>query len=365
MRSFAAGDPVRGLAVVGITVFHTSYFALVANDALPRGEEWPQAYGAAAPLLDGAELSLSLFFVLSGYLLWLPFARWLVAGARRPALGRYLRNRLLRIVPVFYVVLAVLAVRHGIDGDAGWALVSVPLFAQSYFPSIEQATFPVAQAWTLDVELAFYLFLPVLAVVGLRGRARPAPLLALLVALFAGSIALRAAGPPTAQWLHAFPMVLHALVPGMVLATLEAAWGDRAPRAPGWLAPALFAGGLLAFAAATTIERAAASSHAVLASLGAGLFLAGPLLHQLRTGGSWPVLDNRVLRWVGERSYPMYAVHFAVGLELFRLAGRTGGVWPTLGVWLPAALAVSVALAAALHRTVELPAMRLRTAWRG
>ena len=57
-----------------------------------------------------------MFFTLTGYLLFLPFARsaW---GERGPIrYGRYAANRALRILPLYYVVIAI---GSGEPGPAG------------------------------------------------------------------------------------------------------------------------------------------------------------------------------------------------------------------------------------------------------
>ncbi len=48
---------------------------------------------------------MPLFFVLSGFLLWRPIASAVLRGRRLPSVRRYARNRALRILPAYWVVL--------------------------------------------------------------------------------------------------------------------------------------------------------------------------------------------------------------------------------------------------------------------
>ena len=93
-----AGDGVRG---VGALFVFTTHVCLLA-DPVPNNNLL--SYGWAAPILGHIDLALSAFFVLSGYLIARPYARAYVAGTRRPRLRNYVRNRVLRVVPVFYLL---------------------------------------------------------------------------------------------------------------------------------------------------------------------------------------------------------------------------------------------------------------------
>lgn len=42
---------------------------------------------------------------------------------------------------------------------------------------------------------------------------------------------------------------------------------------------------------------------------------------------AWRGLDNPVMDWLGARSYSIYLVHYAIGLELVSLAKQAGSAW--------------------------------------
>ncbi len=113
---------------------------------------------------------MSIFFLISGFLLYRPFALSHLAGLPGPDRRRFWTRRLLRIVPAYWLALTVLAYGfHTVSMGPGWqGVVSHYLFLQIYFPS--QSVYGIPQAWSLCTEMTFYLFLPLYAWLAARGR---------------------------------------------------------------------------------------------------------------------------------------------------------------------------------------------------
>ncbi|MER3453225.1 MAG: acyltransferase, partial [Acidimicrobiia bacterium] len=130
------------------------------------------------------DIGVSLFFLISGFLLYRPFAAGHLAGTGGMPLGRYLRRRWLRIVPAYWVALTfVLFVfrqkpHHGL-GD----LAIYYGFAQIY--SQNHVRGGIQQAWTLNTEESFYLALPLYAAAVRRAGRRVGALRAELVGVAA------------------------------------------------------------------------------------------------------------------------------------------------------------------------------------
>ena len=93
----------------------------------------------------------------------------------------------------------------------------------------------------------------------------------------------------------------------------------------------------------------------------------GALLLQWGTGGCWRLLDNRPLRWLGQRSYSIYLVHLVIVVELaprFLRALDDNYKEAFLAVF-AVSMVASVALGEILFRLVEAPFMNLkRGGWR-
>jgi peptidoglycan/LPS O-acetylase OafA/YrhL len=169
-------DTIRGIAVA-MVLFHHIWGLGGAPNLRPKllGVRLP-----LAPLLQGAGLGVDIFFVLSGYLLSLPWHR-AEAGGTNPKLGTYLRRRLSRIVPPYYgVLLIVLLFMHpavipwGSIHTSGGIKRTVAhlLFAQQLFPISAGGYGALGSLWTLTIEMIFYLILPVMVLGFLKGRWR-------------------------------------------------------------------------------------------------------------------------------------------------------------------------------------------------
>src|SRR4051794_35428513 len=99
---FIAGDPLRALAALSVLTYHMAFgAALLSTAGGSRDARFADAYGPLGHVLANLDLGLFVFFVLSGSLLARPFLRAIVNGDRRPDAVRYLRNRILRIVPAY------------------------------------------------------------------------------------------------------------------------------------------------------------------------------------------------------------------------------------------------------------------------
>src|SRR4051812_48270279 len=154
IRRDGALDGLRAVAALSVVAFHVWLYT--ASDPTR-----PTREGFSNRLLFEGRIGLVLFFVLSGFLLFRPFMRGGIS------LRRYFARRAARIVPAYWVALvgAVLLLWGG-GGTPGIRLPdasSLGLFAvfgQNYSDATIMQLNPVT--WTLCVEVAFYLLLPLL-----------------------------------------------------------------------------------------------------------------------------------------------------------------------------------------------------------
>ncbi len=186
---FAHLDAMRALAALAVVGFHA--FAI-------SGFSGTAALGAVTSRLD---LGVTVFFLLSGFLLYRPYVAVRLEGRAPMPLRRFYGRRLLRIVPAYWLALTVLALGPGVGGG----VLSVPgglryyLFAQNL--SADTVVQGIGPAWTLCVELGFYAVLPLYAVLAARGlahrpdRTRARDELLLLALLGSVSVGLRALLP--------------------------------------------------------------------------------------------------------------------------------------------------------------------------
>src|SRR5258708_7142932 len=105
-----------------------------------------------------------LFFVLSGFLLFLPYVRAMLDGRRLPAARRFYENRALRILPAFYVCLFILAAVHWQEYSPSQNFADIAVHVFFIHDISAQTVFAFdGPFWTLAAEWQFYLLLPLIA----------------------------------------------------------------------------------------------------------------------------------------------------------------------------------------------------------
>jgi peptidoglycan/LPS O-acetylase OafA/YrhL len=316
------------------------------------------AEGLFGAVLSRLDIGVALFFALSGFLLYRPWAVARESSSTGPRVRGYLWRRALRILPAYWVVVVVaLAFLPANEGAslATW-LANLGL-VQIYVP--DTLAVGLTQMWSLATEVAFYLLLPALGWLTLRrGRSGRSPL---VPALWLAGV-LTAVDVAWAGWIHqdgADPGLRGFWLPsftswfglGILLAAavVHVASGRPAPRAlrpvltladqPGacWVAAlGLFLVAATPLAGPRGFEGMATGTQAVLKNLlyaavvGLAL-LPATLGHQ---GGAFHrVLSLPPLRRLGDISYGIFLWHLVVLFWVFEVTGRppfSGGFWPVL-----------------------------------
>lgn len=174
----AGFDGLRAVAALAIFVYHFRIYVVVFPSSREMFDIWMQL-----------RVGVWIFFVLSGFLLYRPYAAARRDGRPGPPLRDYLRNRVLRVYPAYAVALVLLTyVFHKTECQAfGSFLVQLGLL-QIYDRSELLKGIPVT--WSLAVEVSFYALLPLYA--GLVARASRR--LAVVRAEALGLVALVATG---------------------------------------------------------------------------------------------------------------------------------------------------------------------------
>ncbi|BBZ29831.1 acyltransferase [Mycolicibacterium madagascariense] len=333
-------------------------------------------HGYLGLMYSRMEIGVPIFFVLSGFLLFSPWVRSAVSEQAPPSVRRYARHRVRRIMPAYVVtVLAAYLLYHfrtaGPNPGHTWIglvrnLTLTQIYTDDYlFSYLHQG---LTQMWSLAVEVAFYVALPVLAwlllVVLCRRRWRPARLVLGLAVLALVSPAwlvlvhtthVLPDGAPL--WL---PTYLMWFLGGMLLATLR----PLGVRAYGLvcipLALACY------FIVSTPIAGAPTTSpaelreglakcvfYAVISTL-----LVAPLALPGGDGArSWyaRAMASRPMVFLGEISYEIFLVHLItmelVMVEILRAPVYTGSMLALFVV----TLVVTVPVAWGLHRVTRVP----------
>jgi peptidoglycan/LPS O-acetylase OafA/YrhL len=369
-----AGNGVRGVGM--LLVFSTHLFLL----ADPSPYNNMDSYGWAAPVLGHLDLGLAAFFALSGYLIARPFARAYVVGKPRPRLRSYVRNRVLRVAPAFYLFTVLVLLRFGVDGTLAsgspyesewWQVLGQFLLVQGQTAGVAVA--PIGPAWSIGAEVGFYILIPISAWIAMRvaTRIHTPQRRALLAIAAAGvamlvSIALRNVDKYAFQWLTSPPAIMFVFMPGVAIALAEPLIAPRLRERAG-LARRL-AWGAFAFAALTAVLYTvtdydarqtpihhALGQRALLAVLCTGALMLGLVVLQLGTGTAPRLFANRLMQWMGERSYSFYLAHIWVLLEIDHALGGGESIATRLAIMAAIALPLTTAIAALSYRYVERP----------
>lgn len=308
---------LRALAALAVVIHHCSY----------RLQGEIQAFAAG----------VDLFFIISGFIMLA------TAGRESSTPGRFMLRRLIRIVPLYWVITLVLAAVvslapaefSGRQPDA-WRLA----LSLAFLPHADQHgdLFPyLVMGWTLNYEIFFYAL--VAMALWLPARLRFGAIAAVLLGLVALGLLAAPRAPALAAWTN--PLLLEFLAGGG-LAVLR----DRG-RLPGrGFGIALIGAGLGALALVETSGSFTEGRRLLLWGVPALLILAGALTLE-------PAREPLRLAWLrrlGDASYSLYLLHTLVISVVFRLVGTA-----VPGRFLLACLIGSVAAALACNAAFERP----------
>ena len=372
--AFPLLDGYRALAALMVLTTHVAF---------NTGEIFRPALG---PLLGRMDFGVTLFFLLSGFLLYRPWARSAMQATPGPRLGVYALRRAARILPAYWVMVAFTLLLLPEIQPVVWQAWPVHLgLLHIYVPgfTLEGLT----QTWSLATEVAFYVLLPVFAwVAGRRHRGDPGRsarwqlgTLAAMVAISWTFTVVRVVGllgqdTIVGYWLPGF---LDWFALGMAAAVIQVRL-STSTHPPAWMttvrdiaaapgpclaiAAALFViaatpiAGPLTFAAAE--PWALVVKHLLYGAIAAFLLLPGFLGPQDSDSPWARFLRHPLVVYLGVISYGIFLWH----LVLLRLIANGLGFTPfTGGFWIlwPATVAASVVIASVSWFALERPLQRL------
>jgi peptidoglycan/LPS O-acetylase OafA/YrhL len=345
-------ESLRAVAALSVLVCHvTLVYIVLATKS--------QAFlhpTAIERLLYAGGFGVSLFFALTGYLIFRPFVKRFTGAAPRISLQTYAINRALRILPLYFVVMAVVLAVENRPLDM-W--IRFFTFTENYWSDTAgQVNGP---AWSLAVELQFYFLLPLLAL-GI-GRFARRPLRAALVVVLALGVASLIArftlvnNPDflNETWRYRIATNFIFFVPGMLLALMESRLRARPLRLPHLLSSSdlWFVGGVALW---LVVVYKGYDWDFLIAP--ASFLVLGACVLDLRPGAAHALLAVRWLALLGIASYSLYLWHFPV-LELLTNEGASPELLPLAALAVP----IVIAVAAASYKLIEEPFLRLRGRW--
>jgi peptidoglycan/LPS O-acetylase OafA/YrhL len=160
-------DGLRFIAITSVLLYHINGF-IMEKDTHQYKRVFD--YSFLQRVLSHGYMGVPLFFVISGFILGMPFAKSYIRKKNRVSLKKYFLRRLTRIEPPYILVMTIL-----LFGSVYVAkTLSLNMGIRSYLASIiysHNFIFPHvmplinAPAWSLEIEVQFYILAPLIAYV--------------------------------------------------------------------------------------------------------------------------------------------------------------------------------------------------------
>ena len=346
-------DGLRLLAIGNVVVAHI--VPTVANQytlftGLSIQGEW-----LLKTLAEGRR-GVSLFFVISGFVLGLPFLRAGLAG-RKVSTRAYFLRRLTRLEPPYVLSLALIMIGEMLFlGKSAGSLLPHFVFGAPYLNTLIYGDrSPInSVAWSLEVEVQFYILMPLIAVLLVRALSKRR---AILVAGIVLSLLLQTQSfSHSIRWSESVTGSFHAFLAGVLIADLYLRDGwDDAPGSKAW--DLAFLLGLVTFVFMPLFTPLLLHPVTVLAAC--TLLMVGAL----RGERARAVLRRPLVWTIGGMCYSIYLLHLQIIRLLLRpmhllITSRLGGFVPDLVLIALVVIPVVLVVSGVFFLLVELPCMR-------
>ena len=333
---------MRAIAALGVFISHVSATFPNQEHIEVRGAQWQ-----LTKVLDWGSRGVSLFFVLSGFVLaW----TW-TAGTTKPV---FLQRRFARVWPLHGVVWIgfMVAILLGMDGRPSVAAAALSLvLLQCWIPGAAFANAVNPVAWTLSCEAFFYLTFPFVIEPIRRMSARQLAGAAAVLAVGATAVSvvvLEPRGitvstlPPYREW-----EFLMGVIAGVAIRKGMLSWAPP-------LLPAVAIG--FASVAAVTWWHPLRGVAVITTSLAFLSIICRLALNDIIRDRP-RLLHHRLAQRAGEVSYAFYLVQL-LPLNALRHWWFTPGSWPASFLLIAVWFVLTVAMSWALHELVEKPAVK-------
>lgn len=352
---FPAIDGLRAVAALAVVVYHADQFTGADNTVPGR-------------IFAHGDIGVTVFFLITGFLLYRPFLAAAVGDAPLTPTGLFYWRRVVRIVPGYWTALIVLAPLLTYAHPAGLPNF---LLIQSYRPAWFLTGIP--PAWSVSVEMSFYLLLPVYArqlakrYKDLPRRDRQGRELSLLGTLAIASLVLRALMshflPNDPELVDALPGILMWFCLGMALAVISVEPGGLGRPLHQLAARPWACWTLAGLLYTSTLVTARINTESLIVfvvyGVAAALLLMPIVLRDFHRFAGGRLLHSGPAAWLGLVSYGVYLYHYPIMQHIHPRTGSTLGNFALLAA---AGVAIAITCATLSYYIVERPALSLKSA---
>jgi peptidoglycan/LPS O-acetylase OafA/YrhL len=299
-------DGLRFVAIMSVLLFHilgelgqSSKYAIPVEDR----------YSVLHRFIGNGDYGVRLFFIISGFILALPFARHYLKGARAVSLRKYFMRRLTRLELPYLLSLLIFVIMLSVyTHHIGASMIRHAAFTALYLHGIVlgQMTEVNAVSWSLEVEIQFYIAAPLfMQLYRVRGTGLRR---ALIAAMILGAGVCQAALTHSPRATLSILFYIQFFLMGLLLADLYVLDGDRFRRSVFW-----DAAGVTGLVFSFGMDRAKMDVGFFLPWTMALIFLSALYGRTLRH-----FFSNQWVATVGGMCYSIYLLHFQFIAALFK-----------------------------------------------
>lgn len=170
---------------------------------------------------------VDVMLLLSGFCLFLPYAKSMVFGSKEPNGKTFYKKRVARIVPTYYIcllivfIVAVTEKQYASNGDMWEDLVSHLFFVHNYTKKGYIYTKLNGVLWTLAIEVQFYLIFPLVAKVFKKKPVHTYFVMVALSWIFDNWVIIDKVAPENySMWINQLPTFFSVYANGMMAAII-------------------------------------------------------------------------------------------------------------------------------------------------
>lgn len=164
-------DGLRFIAIFSVVLFHIVKYITTKDQHYYSNIDFP----SIQHVFEKGRIGVPLFFVISGLILGIPFSKSNILNGPPVNLGKFFLRRLTRLEPPYILSLTILFIgsvyfaktlsfNEGIESYFASIFYIHWLVIPQHLPLINEVT------WSLEVEIQFYLLMPILAAIIYRPK---------------------------------------------------------------------------------------------------------------------------------------------------------------------------------------------------